>query len=332
MAHEFRTPEKLIHSEEDVARFHKSPAYQDITDFINVLCQSVTGQVIVLTTSDPALQSVLNLLLTCTSWIDQCPPRDGARRFGNAAFRDWHSLLETQARDLLSSLNLGEAVNCLDELLPYFTGSFGSAQRLDYGTGHELSFIAFLGALFKLRILSAANANHVRDVALTVFPAYLTLIQRLITIYTLEPAGSHGVWGLDDHFAIPYLLGSAQLSDSEPDAFPNPGTITNKKDVEELRQRNLYFNAIGFINDVKTGPFWEHSPMLYDISGVNNWQKIARGSTLKADTDNDSIQEGIADLKQAQDGTRDLVVSEFAADREALDADTPLPDDEPQTG
>ena len=37
----------------------------------------------------------------------------------------------------------------------------------------------------------------------------------------------------------------------------------------------MYFSAIGFIYDVKKGPFWEHSPMLYDISGIRSgWAKI----------------------------------------------------------
>ncbi|MCJ1282380.1 Serine/threonine-protein phosphatase 2A activator 1 [Xylographa opegraphella] len=40
----------------------------------------------------------------------------------------------------------------------------------------------------------------------------------------------------------------------------------------------MYFGAIGFIYDVKKGPFWEHSPTLYDISGVRTgWAKINKG-------------------------------------------------------
>ena len=40
----------------------------------------------------------------------------------------------------------------------------------------------------------------------------------------------------------------------------------------------MYFSAIGFIYDVKRGPFWEHSPMLYDISGIKaGWGKINKG-------------------------------------------------------
>ena len=48
--------------------------------------------------------------------------------------------------------------------------------------------------------------------------------------------------------------------------------------VSAERTKNLYFSAIGFIYDVKKGPFWEHSPMLYDISGVRaGWAKINKG-------------------------------------------------------
>jgi serine/threonine-protein phosphatase 2A activator len=43
-----------------------------------------------------------------------------------------------------------EGVLAIDELQAYLMGSFGSPQRLDYGTGHELSFLAFLGGVWKL--------------------------------------------------------------------------------------------------------------------------------------------------------------------------------------
>jgi serine/threonine-protein phosphatase 2A activator len=114
-------------------------------------------------------------------------------------------------------------------------------------------------------------------------------VRKLISTYTLEPAGSHGVWGLDDHAFLPYIFGSAQLSppaashDTVPQegsapGAPNPSEVTNRKTVDDQRNKNMYFGAIGFIYDVKKGPFWEHSPMLYDISGVSaGWAKINKG-------------------------------------------------------
>jgi serine/threonine-protein phosphatase 2A activator len=58
----------------------------------------------------------------------------------------------------------------LVEITPYFTGAFGSGQRLDYGTGHELSFAAFLCTLFLLRILDPAIDPV--TTALVIFPKY----------------------------------------------------------------------------------------------------------------------------------------------------------------
>ena len=107
--------------------------------------------------------------------------------------------------------------------------------------------------------------------------------------YTLEPAGSHGVWGLDDHSFMPYIFGSAQLTRpiSENEAMPQegsvlrapkPGDVLKASTVEVQRELNMYFSAIGFIHDVKKGPFWEHSPILFDVSGIKDgWGKINKG-------------------------------------------------------
>ena len=121
---------------------------------------------------------------------------------------------------------------------------------------------------------------------------YLNLVRRLIKTYTLEPAGTHGVWGLDDHFFIPYIFGSAQFGPPISDAVkipqeghmegaPNPGDVTDASAVERHRTTSIYFSAIGFIYDVKKGPFWEHSRTLFDISGVKgSWGKINKVGQL----------------------------------------------------
>lgn len=325
--HAFFPPAKRINEGQDVSFFLCSKAYTEIVTFLLQLNISMfpimdrTGNMEVwdLGTSTVHFSETVLKLQTMISklegFIEEAPPETGPRRFGNMAFRKWYDLVETRVdillRESLGSNVLylkttnGELDDPIEELKAYLIGSFGSAQRLDYGTGHELSFLAFLGCIWKLGGFHSSDAGQEeRAIVLGVFEPYevpriydranktdilyryLRLIRRLILTYTLEPAGSHGVWGLDDHSFIPYIFGSAQLapaltsksqipSEGSRDDAPSPGDVAKAAAVDRERGTNMYFAAIGFIFDVKKGPFWEHSPVLYDISGVQaGWAKI----------------------------------------------------------
>ena len=311
----FAVPAKRINDGDDVTFFLSSKAYADIMTFIfqlntamlprrrkNEDTGSESAKEWKLNDSEvPRPQVVLNiakLLKTLTAIIDEAPPDPGPRRFGNVSFRTWYDLVRERVPALLDehlpkevlAFKTTSDVPARAELEAYLIGSFGSSQRLDYGTGHELSFLAFLGCIWKLDGFPESNDGDLeRAIVLGVIEPYLALVRRLILTYTLEPAGSHGVWGLDDHAFLPYIFGSAQFSPaittpadvaaegSLPSA-PNPADVAKAHAVERERQRNMYFSAIGFIYDVKKGPFWEHSPILYDISGVKaGWAKINKG-------------------------------------------------------
>ncbi|KAF9729533.1 hypothetical protein PMIN06_009698 [Paraphaeosphaeria minitans] len=317
-SHRFKVPVKCINDGDHVSFFLSSKAYTDIMTFIFQLNVAMLPRTTEKETSGvasarewtlqdpdvpfpPIVQNLAKLLEVLSRTIDEAPPDPGPRRFGNVSFRKWSDLVGERVPDLLDQYLPAEAlesfkdpsegdITAKQEIETYLIGSFGSSQRLDYGSGHELSFLAFLGCLWKLGAfpLGTDGATE-RAVVLGVFEPYLRLIRRLILTYTLEPAGSHGVWGLDDHSFLPYIFGSAQFSPaiSSPDEFktegslpsaPDPGDVAKATAVERERNRNMYFSAIGFIYDVKRGPFWEHSPILFDVSGVKaGWAKINKG-------------------------------------------------------
>lgn len=91
--------------------------------------------------------------------------------------------------------------------------SFGSPQRLDYGTGHELSFVAYLVCLVRARVFSERDECAL---VLRVFAEYIETVREVQRVFRLEPAGSKGVWGLDDHQHLVYLFGAAQLVGASP--------------------------------------------------------------------------------------------------------------------
>ncbi|PWY65211.1 phosphotyrosyl phosphatase activator [Aspergillus heteromorphus CBS 117.55] len=309
--HVFIEPTKRIHEHSDVPEFLCSKAYVDIMTFLLQLNRSMfpaklsDGRVQPWPLNSDAVEysapvRQLQLLLSrLEAILEEALPDTGPRRFGNISFRRWYEIVESRASSLLEEClspdvlhrkSSDEGPTAEAELKAYFLGSWGSPQRLDYGTGHELSFLAFLAGIWKLSGFPKSSPGvEERALVLGVVQPYLELVRTIIKTYTLEPAGSHGVWGLDDHSFVPYIFGSAQFAPalSELDRVPEEGSLPDAPDpngvakanvVERERRGNLYFSAIGFIYDVKKGPFWEHSPMLYDISGIRTgWAKINKG-------------------------------------------------------
>lgn len=171
--HEFMVPLKKINDGDDLDFFFTSTAYRSLTTWLLQLTRSMfprkndDGTSTICSLAQPPvlssnIQKLQLLLETLTSFIEQAPPDTGPRRFGNVAFRKWFQIAEEKSSGLLkdylvetslvSALSPAQEIALCDELKSYLLGGFGSAPRLDYGTGHELSFLAFLGCLWKLGV------------------------------------------------------------------------------------------------------------------------------------------------------------------------------------
>lgn len=170
--HQFIKPVKRINEGQDVAHFLTSCAYRDICLFVMQLNASVCPRIIkengvthVKTWNlgdnivvEGLVERIQSMLKVIEALIDAVPPDTGPRRYGNISFRRWHEVLAERIVSILRDyipheiLDAGKGgkATAQDELVSYLLGSFGSGLRLDFGTGHELSFLAFLGCLWKM--------------------------------------------------------------------------------------------------------------------------------------------------------------------------------------
>lgn len=178
--HTFQLPSKKIHDGDDLSFFLASTAYRDLMTWLLQLNASmfprkdIDGKVLDVRLNSPpshgqSVQNLRSLIGDLSSLIEKAPPDTGPRRFGNVAFKTWFKLVEESAdatldahmSDVFQPYDDEQKVQLREELKFYLLGSLGSAQRLDYGTGHELSFLAFLGCLWKLGAFAGGEESAI---------------------------------------------------------------------------------------------------------------------------------------------------------------------------
>ncbi|EJW78233.1 hypothetical protein WUBG_10859 [Wuchereria bancrofti] len=243
---------------------------------VNELNDAVKG---VMSTEDipisPKVMDAIDILDDLQKWTLEYPPEDmETQRFGNVAFRKWHDRLTEEADDIIYGLLTAEKKALSWNY--FHTFWIHSAMQRELITdqnllGHEASFLIFIFCLRKLGVFVPSDN---RSLVLRLFLKYIRLIRCLQTTYRMEPAGSRGVHALDDFQFIPFVWGSSQLIGNKrliPESYLKP-------DIVEIHSsRNLFFDAVQYINNTKNGPFHEHSNQLWNISAVKTWEKINSG-------------------------------------------------------
>ncbi len=207
----FKVPTRRILTKQDHETFASSYTHKLIVAWVFGLAESVVdvpcSAVREGETSD-AVKTLLGILDEAEKLTGLSPPDEqGGSRFGNKAFRGFLDLARDRSVKWHKELGL-ENDDAIAEASTYLKQGFGNGNRIDYGSGHELNFMIWLLCLYQLRVL---QREDFKAIVLKVFTRYLRVMRTVQMLYYLEPAGSHGVWGLDDYQFLPFLFGATQL-------------------------------------------------------------------------------------------------------------------------
>ncbi|KAK8089716.1 Bcrrd2 [Apiospora hydei] len=228
----FQVPSRRILSRKDHELFLSSPTHNLILAFVFGLSDAVVDVPISAVKDEdlsPALTSILAILdeaaaLLFRTFLDKT----------KAASAAWHQRLGVASPEAVA------------EVETYLLQSFGNRSRIDYGSGHELNFMIWLLCLYQLQLVKQSDF---KALVLKVFTRYLTVMRTVQSTYYLEPAGSHGVWGLDDYQFLPFLFGSSQLLHHP---FITPLAIHQELTIEEFGHDFMYLGQVDFVNSTKT--------------------------------------------------------------------------------
>ncbi|CAO1338823.1 unnamed protein product [Diamesa tonsa] len=267
----FQIPQKLIKNADEIKIWESSETYYDLLGFINSACVCVQGKSLKQSCQvSPAVQKILDVLSDMEKLLIETPPILTVQRFGNQAFRSWFEKVKDNSLSYVEGILTEDLKTAAPELVCYLIDSFGNPTRIDYGTGHELSYIFFIMGLYKIGVLEKSDELAV---VIKVFNKYICFVRKLQLTYRMEPAGSHGVWSLDDYQFIPFIWGSAQLINTPIE----PVKFVEEETINEFKDDYMFIGCIDYIQQVKTGHIAEHSNQLWSISAVPSWSKICSG-------------------------------------------------------
>ena len=277
--HKFMEAKKLGNIPGLVDQFLQSPAHQSVVDFIKELQSSVKGMKIsdVKKTENECLLGFDKLYEELEKIFKENPPKEGEERYEDPVFRRFHDSLSKKYDSIILNVLKPKKENIKEneislELKTYFLDSFGNQFRLDYGTGHELNYLLFLYILYKVDYYKKEDFPYL---VLSVFYRYVLFVRKLQQDYLLEPAGTRGVWGIDEFQFLPFIFGAGQFIGNKE---VSPHFIKDDNILHDYKDENLFMSCVKHIKDVKHGAsFEEYAPVLNSISKVRKWEKVADG-------------------------------------------------------
>lgn len=257
---------KNINSENDIEKWNDSPAYIAIYNVLSLLNDSVKSKPRNTPREPrPIITNILAAFDKVRTILNEVEPFTQPQRFGNRAFRVFLTRVFNERAEILKDITDNADAH------EYFCQSFGSWTRIDYGTGHEFNFLAFITAL---AVLNLIEPNDCVCIVFDVFWAYWDLILAVQDRYHQEPAGSHGAWGVDDYVALPFVFGSSQLIDHSE---ITPANVIDREVSKAHKDQYIYCRWIDYLYTVKRGPFAEHSRMLYSLRNLPHFTKLNGG-------------------------------------------------------
>ena len=180
--HKYEPPTKKILDMNHLAKWQSSATAMDLTMFIIDCQNAVKTTKMSETPITPKIKPMIDWLDKLEKWLDEVPPVDQPMRFGNKAFRTWMDKIKDSLNEdltaILSATNpeFTVAHKAVPELRVYLEESFGSYERIDYGTGHELNFFVFLYCMCKIGVY---EVDDFKPLINKVFQRYMTLMRKL---------------------------------------------------------------------------------------------------------------------------------------------------------
>ncbi|KAL0248625.1 hypothetical protein GEMRC1_003859 [Eukaryota sp. GEM-RC1] len=254
-------------------KWQSSDTYRDIMSFITDLASStisVKRKDVPVAAASQAIIDILNQIDHINSQI--VISQDVQTRYGHKSFRTFLSEVQRSITSILKEKYPTLEHDVITELEQYLVASLGESTRLDYGTGHELNFVFFMLALYRLNVITREDFQ---SLALHALYHYLHIVYTIQDKYRLEPAGSQGAFSFDDYNLIGFVVGSFQMRGNEDAIMPN-----NLQDMNLLTlhaEDYLLLDCFHRTFSVKSMVQIRDMPIIDAFIRAVNWKKASAG-------------------------------------------------------